>query len=150
MKRNATIMFCFVLLIICSFNFYIVFPTGSNINWNGVIAAKISATVGIFALLFLSYRKIESILIKKGFIQDRIKTAYDYVPLILIILFATGGRYVGDKLNDSITPKSGVEFKWIFSWGLTNENSFIVIILALVILLLYRFYRLIDAIDNNN
>ena len=147
MKRITTVIFWFAFLILCSFNFYVVFPTGSNINWNGVIGAKVGATVGIIALLFLSYRKIEGIILSKGLIQERIKTIYDFVPAILFLLFATGGRYVGERLNDGIGTNSGFKFNWLFSWGLTNENSYIVIILALVMLLLYRCYKLIEAIE---
>lgn len=149
MKRIATIIFWFALMILCSFNFYIVFPTGSNINWNGVVGAKVGVTVGILALLFLSYRKIERIVLKKGLIQKRIKTIYDFVPATLFVLFATGGRYAGDRIDDSLMPNSGFEFNWLFSWGLTNKNAYLVIVFSLIMLLLYRCYKLVGEIEIN-
>jgi hypothetical protein len=151
MKRIVTAIFLFVLLILCSFNFYIVFKSGSSINWNGVTVAKISAAVVIIALFFLIYRKIEVVLLNKGLIQERIKTVYDYVPIILYLLFATGGQYFGDPLKVDRSPGlNRYEFDWHFSWGLVNENSYVVIILALVILLLYRCYKLIEAIERQD
>jgi hypothetical protein len=95
-------------------------------------------------LVIRIFRRVEDILIARGTIKSRVSTPYDLFPVLLLLPFGFGVRWIGDLLP-SLAARQNIVYQWVFEWGV-NENKFLIYFAILGLILLYRIHQLLAAI----
>jgi hypothetical protein len=122
-------------------------PTGSAVYFDGPGVGIGLSIILVIALMIRIFRRVEDILIARGLIKSRISTPYDMFPLLLIIPYLPGIRFLGDALP-ATGPNGKVVYQWVFEWG-QSECKMAIYFAILGLLFLYRIHELLRAIAKN-
>ena len=121
--------------------------TGSKLFFDGFGNGILLSIILAIALVIRIFRRVEDILIARGTIQHRVSTPYDIFPILLLLPFAFGGQWFGDKLPPTplTTATHEAVYQWVFKWGV-NENKFLIYLAILGLIFLYRIHQLLAAV----